>query len=110
MLRCALGNRKTAKIKCSGGGEFWATPEKFWSLVGEGLVEVDGKTAKPLTGLFTGKREKFLVKARGVILDSASPNHKSEVLDSYSRLVPHRSQQRAPDLKELQSKHQRPTI
>jgi hypothetical protein len=79
--------KKTARIVCANNNEFWTTQKQFWQWVREGLVDVTGQG--PLTGRFAGRREKLLVMVRHVILDNASPNHKQEVLDRYSKLKPH---------------------
>jgi hypothetical protein len=79
--------KKTARIVCANDNEFWTTQKQFWQWVREGLVDVTGQN--PLTGRFAGRREKLLVMVRHVILDNASPNHKQEVLDRYSKLKPH---------------------
>jgi hypothetical protein len=47
-----------------------------------------------LTGRFGGKREKLLVMIRHVVLDNASPHHKQEVLERYSKLSPRVSKRR----------------
>lgn len=87
--------KKTAKIVCANQNEFWTTQKQFWTWVREGLVDITGQ--KPLTGRFGGKREKLLVMIRHVVLDNANPNHKQEVLDTYSRLKPHVSKHRTED-------------
>lgn len=84
--------KKTAKIVCANENEFWTTQKQFWQWVREGLVDVTGQ--HPLTGRFAGKREKLLVMIRHVILDKGSPNHKQEVLDTYTKLRPHVSKHR----------------
>lgn len=84
--------KKTAKIVCANENEFWTTQKQFWTWVREGLVDITGQ--KPLTGRFGGKREKLLVMIRHVVLDNANPNHKQEVLSTYSRLKPHVSKHR----------------
>jgi len=84
--------KKTAKIVCANDNEFWTTQKQFWQWVQEGLVDVIGQ--QPLTGRFGGKREKLLVMVRHVILDNASPEHKREVLDKYSKLKPHITKKR----------------
>ena len=84
--------KKTAKIVCANENEFWTTQKQFWQWVREGLVDVTGQ--HPLTGRFAGKREKLLVMLRHVILDKGSPNHKQEVLDTYTKLRPHVSKNR----------------
>ena len=84
--------KKTARIVCANDNEFWTTQKQFWKWVQEGLVDVVSQ--QPLTGRFGGKREKLLVMVRHVILDNASPEHKSEVLDKYSKLKPHITKKR----------------
>jgi hypothetical protein len=78
--------KKTARIVCANDNEFWTTQRQFWQWVREGLVDVTGQ--HPLTGRFGGKREKLLVMIRHVVLDNASPHHKQEVLERYSKLSP----------------------
>ena len=78
--------KKTARIVCANDNEFWTTQRQFWQWVREGLVDVTGQ--HPLTGRFGGKREKLLVMIRHVVLDNASPHHKQEVLERYSKLAP----------------------
>jgi hypothetical protein len=87
--------KKTAKIVCANGAEFWTTQKQFWAWVREGLVDVTSQ--KPLTGRFGGKREKLLVMIRHVILDNAAPHHKREVLDNYAKLKPKTSKKPAQD-------------
>jgi hypothetical protein len=87
--------KKTARIVCTNGSEFWTTQRQFWQWVREGLVDVTGHN--PLTGKFAGKREKLLVMIRHIVLDNASPNHKNEVLSSYSKLRPLISRKRPED-------------
>jgi hypothetical protein len=87
--------KKTARIVCANENEFWTTQRQFWQWVREGLVDVTGQ--HPLTGRFGGKREKLLVMIRHVVLDKGSPNHKREVLDTYTRLRPHVSKRRSED-------------
>lgn len=88
--------KKTARIVCANGNEFWTTQKQFWAWVREGLVDVVGQ--RPLTGRFAGKRERLLVMVKHVILDNASPNHKQEVLASYEKLKPHVSKKKpAPE-------------
>jgi hypothetical protein len=87
-----MGVKKTAKIVCANDNEFWTTQRQFWKWVQEGLVDVTGQ--QPLTGRFGGKREKLLIMVRHVILDNASPEHKQEVLDKYSKLKPHITKKR----------------
>jgi len=84
--------KKTARIVCANDNEFWTTQKQFWQWVREGLVDVTGQ--HPLSGRFAGKREKLLVMVRHVILDNASPHHKQEVLDTYTKLKPHVNKQR----------------
>ncbi|HXG93800.1 MAG TPA: hypothetical protein VNN73_15755 [Blastocatellia bacterium] len=84
--------KKTARIICANDSVFWATQKQFWQWVRDGLVDVTGQN--PLTGRFAGKRERLLVMVRHVILDNASPNHKQEVLDRYSKLKPKVSKRR----------------
>jgi hypothetical protein len=91
----AMKPKKTARIVCANENEFWTTQKQFWQWVREGLVDVTGQN--PLTGRFAGKREKLLVMVRHVILDKGSPNHKQEVLDTYTRLKPHVSKRRTED-------------
>jgi hypothetical protein len=76
--------KKTARIVCANDNEFWTTQKQFWLWVREGLVDVTGQ--RPLTGRFAGRRERLLVMVRHVILDNASPTHKQEVLERYSKL------------------------
>ena len=83
--------KKTARIVCANENEFWTTQKQFWLWVREGLVDVTAQN--PLTGRFAGRREKLMIMVRHVILDSASPNHKQEVLDSYGKLAPHITKQ-----------------
>jgi hypothetical protein len=87
--------KKTARIVCANDNEFWTTQSQFWKWVREGLVDVTGQN--PLTGRFGGKREKLLVMVRHVILDTGSPHHKQEVLDSYTKLKPIVSKRRTED-------------
>ena len=87
--------KKTARIVCVNENEFWTTQKQFWQWVREGLVDVTGQ--HPLTGRFGGKREKLLVMVRHVVLDSGSPAHKQEVLDTYTKLKPHVSKRPAKD-------------
>ncbi|HVF91302.1 MAG TPA: hypothetical protein VNH22_14640 [Blastocatellia bacterium] len=84
--------KKNARIVCANDNEFWTTQKQFWKWVQEGLVDVVSQ--QPLTGRFGGKREKLLVMVRHVILDNASPEHKQEVLDKYSKLKPHVTRKR----------------
>jgi hypothetical protein len=84
--------KKTARIVCLNENEFWTTQKQFWKWVREGLVDVTGQN--PLTGRFGGRREKLLVMVRHVILDNASPTHKQEVLERYSKLKPKVSKRR----------------
>lgn len=97
--------KKTARIVCSNENEFWTTQRQFWKWVKEGLVDVTGQN--PLTGRFAGRREKLLVMVRHVILDSGSPNHKQEVLDSYATLKPHVTKPPRPTLQELEKKNRK---
>lgn len=85
--------KKTARIVCANGNEFWTTQRQFWLWVREGLVDVTGQ--RPLTGRFGGRREKLLAMVRHVILDNASPEHKESVLGSYSKLKPHVTKKRS---------------
>ncbi|HEY7545238.1 MAG TPA: hypothetical protein VID27_10165 [Blastocatellia bacterium] len=78
--------KKTARIICTNDNEFWTTQKQFWSWVREGLVDVTEQ--HPLTGRFGGRREKLLVMVRRIILDNGSPQHKEDVLKSYSKLKP----------------------
>lgn len=55
---------------------------------------VDVVSQNPLTGRFGGKRERLLVMVRHVVLDNASPEHKQEVLNRYSKLKPHVTKKR----------------
>ena len=87
--------KKSARIVCANENEFWTTQKQFWQWVREGLVDVTGQN--PLTGRFGGRREKLLIMVRHVVLDNASPNHKQEVLDRYSKLKPHVSKHRQED-------------
>jgi hypothetical protein len=84
--------KKTARIVCVNDNEFWTTQKQFWQWVREGLVDVVGQN--PLTGRFGGKRERLLVMVRHVVLDNASPEHKHEVLNRYSKLKPHVTKKR----------------
>ena len=97
--------KKTARIVCANDNEFWTTQRQFWTWVKEGLVDVTGQ--QPLTGRFGGKREKLLVTVRHVILDNASPNHKQEVLGSYSILKPHVTKRPNETLQEVEKKHRK---
>ncbi|HLG14614.1 MAG TPA: hypothetical protein VJH03_08965 [Blastocatellia bacterium] len=81
--------KKTARIVCANDNEFWTTQRQFWKWVRDGLVDVTGQ--RPLTGRFGGRREKLLAMIRHVILDNACPEHKREVLASYSKLPPKRT-------------------
>lgn len=90
-----MKGKKTARIVCANENEFWTTQKQFWQWVREGLVDVTGQ--HPLTGRFAGRREKLLVMIRHVILDKGSPNHKQEVLDTYTKLRPHVSKRRSED-------------
>jgi len=84
--------KKTARIVCVNDNEFWTTQKQFWQWVREGLVDVVSQN--PLTGRFGGKRERLLVMVRHVVLDNASPEHKQEVLNRYSKLKPHVTKKR----------------
>ena len=84
--------KKTARIVCINGSEFWATQKQFWKWVREGLVDVTAQ--RPLTGRFAGRRERLLVMVRHIVLDKACPSHKKEVLDSFSNLRPHITKKR----------------
>jgi hypothetical protein len=97
--------KKTARIVCANENEFWTTQRQFWRWVKEGLVDVTGQN--PLTGRFAGKREKLLVMVRHVILDNASPNHKQEVLDSYSILKPHVTKRPTESLQDLEKRNRK---
>jgi hypothetical protein len=84
--------KKTARIVCANDNEFWTTQTQFWQWVREGLVDVVGQS--PLTGRFGGRREKLLIMIRHVVLDNACPEHKQEVLGSFSKLRPQVSKKR----------------
>jgi hypothetical protein len=71
---------------CANDNEFWTTQKQFWTWVREGLVDVTGQ--EPLTGRFAGKRERLMVMVRHIVLDNACPEHKHEVLQSFSKLAP----------------------
>lgn len=90
-----MKGKKTARIVCANGNDFWTTQKQFWHWVREGLVDVTGQN--PLTGRFGGRREKLLVMIRHVVLDNACQNHKHEVLDQYSKLKPHVTKKRSDD-------------
>jgi hypothetical protein len=79
-------SKKTARIVCTNGNEFWTTQKQFWQWVRDGLVDVTAQ--RPLTGRFGGRREKLLAMVRHIILDNANPEHKRAVLESYSKLKP----------------------
>lgn len=91
--------KKTARIVCANQNEFWTTQKQFWTWVREGLVDVTGQN--PLSGRFAGRREKLLVMVKHVILDNASPNHKEEVLGSYSKLRPHISKNKPEEVEKV---------
>ena len=60
------------------GGSVWISPRQFWKLVRENLVEY--LSEPPLTGKFRGRPTDFLVTVNHTILNTACPEHRSEVL------------------------------
>lgn len=76
--------KKNARIICRDGKEFWTTQKQFWRWIREGIVNFESNN--PLTGRFRGKYDNLLVMIRHVVLSVAAPNHKDEVIDSYSKI------------------------
>ncbi len=72
--------KKTAKVVCGNGKQFWTTQTQFWQWVREGVVAKTGD--HPLTGMFAREHEELMVVFSKTILNLAHPNHLREALMS----------------------------
>lgn len=70
--------KRTARVVCRDGQEFWTTQTQFWQWVREGVVAQTGDA--PLTGNFLREHEELLVVRSNTVLDLAHPNHMREAL------------------------------
>ena len=73
--------KRTARIICRNGKEFWTTQKQFWQWVRDRVVTQVGE--HPSTGVFIHENQEYMVLLDHTILNLAHPNHLSEAL--YSR-------------------------
>jgi hypothetical protein len=69
--------KRTAKIVCRNGNNFWTTQKQFWSWVRAGLVKQTGN--RPLKGIIVQEAELKLIMRNHTILDLAAPTHLAEM-------------------------------
>lgn len=72
--------KRTARIVCRNGSEYWTTQAQFWQWVRD--LKVLKMHHNPLTGRFIRESEERLVVLGNNILDIDKPNHLNEVLHS----------------------------
>jgi hypothetical protein len=70
--------KKTAKVICGDGKEFWTTQAQFWQWAREGVVSKIGD--QPLTGIFAREHAELMVVFSNTLLNLAHPNHLREAL------------------------------
>lgn len=81
--------KRTARVVCRDGKEFWTTQAQFWQWVREGVVAQTGDS--PLAGEFVRSHEELLVVLGNTVLDLGHPNHLREALLSRRRGLGKRS-------------------
>lgn len=70
--------KRSARVVCRDGREFWTTQAQFWQWVRDGVIQ---KTSDaPLSGAFSREHEELLVVRSNTVLDLAHPNHMREAL------------------------------
>lgn len=75
-----MPTKKTARIICNNEKEYWLTQKQFWNMVREGVVTQTDHN--PLTGRFRGRDDQLLIMIEHTVLNKATPNHTSEVLQA----------------------------
>jgi len=70
--------KKTARIVCRDGKQFWTTQAQFWQWVREGVVTRTGD--QPLCGSFIRDNEEQFVVLSNTVLNLAHRNHLREAL------------------------------
>lgn len=72
--------KRTARVICRDGKEFWTTQSQFWQWMRDGVVH---QTADhPATGILIRENEEYMVLFNHTVLNLAYPIHLSEALRS----------------------------
>jgi hypothetical protein len=72
--------KRTARVICRDGKEFWTTQAQFWQWIRDGVVNQTDD--HPATGIFIRQNEEYMVLFDHTVLNLACPNHLSEALRS----------------------------
>jgi hypothetical protein len=75
--------KRTARVICRDGKEFWTTQSQFWQWTRDRVVKQTGD--HPPTGIFVRENEEYMVLINHTVLNLAYPIHLSEVLHSRRR-------------------------
>jgi len=72
--------KKTARVVCRDGKEFWTTQAQFWQWNRDRVIIKTGDS--PLTGQFIRENEEYTVVISNTILNLKHQNHLSEILSA----------------------------
>jgi hypothetical protein len=72
--------KRTARVICRDGKEFWTTQSQFWQWIRDGVVNQTDD--HPATGILIRENEEYMVLFNHTILNLAYPIHISEALRS----------------------------
>ena len=73
-------NKRTAKIVCPNGKNFWTTQKQFWQWIRSGIIRQTND--RPLKGIIVSEEAFKLVLRNHTVLNLSAPIHFSEVMRS----------------------------
>jgi hypothetical protein len=75
--------KRTAKIVCPNGKNFWTTQKQFWQWIRAGIIRQTGD--RPLKGIIIRESELKLIMRNHTILNLSAPNHLAEVIRAIAK-------------------------